>query len=237
MDLFDKFIDLIIGILATGAAYVIVKVYFGWTNWPGVKLSIRILREFTKSGGVNFFSSRKSYVRYKDHGTASEYINKCSSSVYYIGFWLSHGTEVGGIENTFEKVLESGRKVCIVLLDPESETINSCSSFLGIDPHELKQRITLSISKFRQMYGGLSNDAKRRFTLKLHNIPLSASAFLLDSELGSNGRTLLDFKLYGFSRDDSFGMEFRNQGHTLYDKFTQSYLKIKEDAKEIQMNS
>lgn len=229
----DKIIDILIAFLVPIIIFCITRAFIGWKNWPGLKYSFRIISEFSKAGGVNFFSSRKSYTKYRDHGTPSEYISKCKSSVYYIGFWLSHSTEVGSAINTFREVLESGRKVTIVLLNPDSDVILPCSQFLGLNPSELKSRINNSLDKFIELHHILSSSAKKNLTIKVHNIPISSSAFLLDSELGSGGRTLLDVKLYGFSRDDSFGIEFINQGRQLYDKVTKSFLEIEDSATTI----
>ena len=211
--------------------WVITRLYIGWKVWPGFKAIFRMTQEFTKAGGVNFFASRKSYIRFKDHGTASDYINRASSSVIYVGFWLAHGTEVGNITHTLKDILESGKKVTIVLMNPDSNVIIPCSRFLGTDEEEVRNRIQIAKKKFCELYSDLSADAKERFSIKFHEIPISASAFLLDHERDSGGRTLLDFKLYSFSRDDSFGIEFRQKGRPLYDSITKSYLEIVKDAK------
>lgn len=50
-----------------------------------------------------------------------------------------------------------------------------------------------------ELYSDLSADAKERFSINFHEIPISASAFLLDHERESGGRTFVDFKLYSFS--------------------------------------
>lgn len=230
----NLFSNIICGVIASilGAFIfgLFTKFYLGWTSWPGLRISLRLVREFTRAGGLNFFSSRKDYINHKDHGTASEYLYTSKRSIVYVGFWLAHGIEVSNIIECLRVILESGRKISIVLLNPNSDAISACSKFLGIDVSEVKQRINQTKSKLCELQNNLSPTAKENFTLKYHNIPLSTSAFLLDSELGSGGRTLLDFKLYGFSREDGFGIEFRNQGLSLYDRVTKSYLEIERNS-------
>ncbi len=231
-EMYDLVINIIGGLICAMILFLLTKLFLGWKNYPGIKRMYRIAREYTKAGGINFFSSRQAYIKFKDHGTASNYLSKAESNIIYVGFWLAHSVEIGNVIETIKSLLETGKKVVIVLIDPDSDIINYCSKFLGLNNIEIKNRIVNSIRKFCCMYDNLSIEAKKRFTLKLHSVPISASAFLIDNEL-NYGKTLVDFKLYNYCRDDGFGMEFHKKGYPLYDKFTKSYKAIAEEAKEI----
>lgn len=209
------------------------KLYIGWDVWPGFISFKRLANEFYGSGGLHFFSSRNSYKALRSHDSVPKYLSQSSTSVIYVGFWLAHQTEIGDIRPTIKSLLESGRKVTIVLMDPDSEVVNPCSKFLGISPEEVKNRINATKIKLMEFNEGLSNDARRRFSLRFHTIPIAASAFLLDNEIGKGARTLVDFKLYDFSRDESFAIEFRNGANcSLFDRVTRSFLSVVEDSEE-----
>lgn len=213
------------------------RIYIGWNVWPGFISLKRLAIEFYGSGCVNFFSCRNSYRAYKAHGTASNYISQASRSVIYVGFWLAHETEISDIRPTIKNLLESGRIVTIVLIDSDSEIVDYCSKFLGIRSDEVKNRVVATKSKFLELYSDLSADAKKRFHLKFHRVPISSSAFLVDHEVPTAARTLVDFKLYGFSRDDSFGIEFKSgKYNSLYERVTNSYLFIVDSSQPCSMS-
>ncbi|MGE7910790.1 hypothetical protein [Lysinibacillus xylanilyticus] len=204
--------------------------YFGWVSFPGIRKIIRASKEFSKSGGINFFSSRKSYMKFKDHGSPTDYLMRCEASIIYVGFWLAHGTNTGNVIETLANLLENKKKVTIVLLDPNSQLIYYMSDYLRVDLVEMNNKINYTLTELADMYNNLSSSAKEKLTVKLHDTPITASAFLLDNERENSGRTLVDFKLYNRSRDESFGMEFGKSGNELYDRITNSYIDIAQKA-------
>lgn len=223
-------IDLIIGacgsLVAALILWLLARIYLGKETRPGIKLVIRMIREFIKAGGFNFYSSRKSYLEFKDHGSQPEYMMKATSSFIYVGFWLSSGDEVGNPIDAIRNLVESGKTVTIVLMNPDSEIITPCSQYLSISEIELSNRINMTLKKLCSLHSSLSESARGRLSIKVHNVPLSASAFLIDNERAIGSRILIDFKPFGLGLGSGFGMEFRNKGGIVHDKLVESYLLI-----------
>lgn len=225
--------EIVIGAIGSilGAIIILLfqKAYFGWGKTPGIYKMLRFSKEFSLAGGINFFSSRKAYAKFKDHGTQKEYLSRANQSIVYVGFWLAHGVGIGDIISGIKKYLENDVKVTIVLIDPSSPVIKHSSLFLGQDTTEIISRINNAIENFSQLYSALSLEARKNFELRLHNIPLTASAFLLDHQ-NESARVLVDFKLYNHSRDDSFGIEVQGRQKDLTKRFIDSYLKVLENS-------
>lgn len=202
-------------------------IYKGARGFLGVKMTCRLISDCANSGIINLFSCRKSYANHKDHGSPSDYIKKAESKVMYVGFWLSHGTEVGAIVETIKNIVLQNKKVIIVFVNPNNDAVlTSSSNFLGISKNEVKTRVKTSIKKFLQLYMELPAGYRHNLQLKIHDVHLTASAFLLDFDSDEKCRILVDYKSYGFSREDSYGIEYKNKNKKLCKLLHDSYEKI-----------
>jgi hypothetical protein len=229
--------DFLMGILASIIAAIFCALflwlYNGSKGYLGIRKTIRLINDCNKSGIVNVFSSRASYIEHKDHGTAAKYISRSKYSLLYVGFWLATGIEVGSIIEEIKKLVYNSKIVCIVFIDTASDKLlEQCSIYLGISPNELKIRVETSLEKLIQLKANLSNEYKKNLIIKKHNILLSASAFLIDIEQVKECSILVDYKLYGFSRDDGYGIEYKGT-KIMTSKIKQSYLRIREEAMEV----
>lgn len=227
--------DFVCGVIASIVAAIIctiaVMLYRGFKGFPGIKMTLRLVNDCTRSGIINLFSSRKSYSEHKDHGSPSDYIKKAENKVVYVGFWLSHGTEVGAIVSTIKQMVLQNKEVSIVFINPNNDTIlTSCSAFLGISRDEVKTRVNTAIKKLLQLYEELPTEYRHNLKIKIHDVPLTASAFLLDYESGKSCRILVDYKSYGFSREDSYGIEYKDSSKKLCKLLCDSYKKILNEA-------
>lgn len=225
---------IITSIIASIILIVITVIIKWYKGMPGARLATRFCFEFSKSGGINFFESRKSYIKFKDHGTSSEYVLQAKKSVCYVGYWLSLDLNEGDLISAITSLVNEDCKVTIVLMNPCSEIlIQSISNYLNMSPTEVKSRTIFSIDRLHKLYETLYVDQKARFDLRVHNIPLSFSAFLIDHKVSKKGRVLFDFKLFSHVLSDGFGLEFRNNGGSLYGRLSSSAENIAKESEPL----
>ena len=79
------------------------------------------------------------------------------------------------------------------------------------------------------MKGSLPDEFKTYITIKIHDIPLNASAFLIDYENEQDLRLLIDYKIYNRERERSYGIEFTTG--SLSCTLCDSYKEISKKAK------
>lgn len=226
--------NLVCGIIGSIFATIIIaittKMYLGVSSFQGLKSIIRLIRDCYTGGIINIFPSRKSYIHHKDHGTETQYISKCKNKLMYIGYWLAHGTEMGDIIETLQKLVFEKKDVEVILLNPDNNVlINDMAKFLHMDCNEMQQRIKNSLAKLDKMKNGLPNELAIHFIIKVHDIPLNASAFMLDYDSEKELRILVDYKIYNKEREKSYGIEFVN-GNIAHD-LCDSYKEISRRAK------
>ena len=207
--------NLFCGIIGSIIAAIIIaigsKVYLGVADFRGLKNTVRLIRDSHKGGIVNIFPNRKFYIQHKDHGTETQYISKCKNKLMYIGYWLAHGTEMGDVLGTLQKLILEKKDVEVILLNPDNSTlIAEMADFLKIDDMEIQQRIKNSLAKLWKLKNALPDESKIHFIIKLHDIPLNSSAFLIDYDSKKEMRILVDYKIYNQEREKSYGIEFKN---------------------------
>ncbi|MCD7994672.1 MAG: hypothetical protein LUK37_23975 [Clostridia bacterium] len=219
-------------IVATIIITVVTKVYLGISNYRGLKGSIRLLRDCYEGGIVNVFPCRKTYVQHKDHGTETQYISRSSNKLLYVGYWLAHGTEMGNIKQTIQKLIFDGKDVELVLLNPDNVALLvEIADYMQIDYNEMKQRINTCLSKMFKLKCDLPSELKEHFHIKIHNVPINASAFLIDYDSEKEMCILVDYKIYNQEREKSYGIEFRDRSKIMTKSLRESYLKIASRAK------
>ena len=220
-------IAVIIAVLALFKKHVILY-------WKDLALFFRLVRRMRENGVSNFFTRRSDYVQYRTQRTISEYIETTQHSLLYVGFWLAQGKEIGNIERTIQLLLN--RDDCtveLILLNPDLDniTLKKLAAFLDLNHENLHTRVKQAWDDFQQLQKKLDPDKRRRFVLAHHDELLTASAFVFDYGKES-AKTLIDFKLFGASREGSFGIELRRGkvAENLYDRVTESYRKIRTSA-------
>ncbi len=230
MTIENLFCGILGSIIATIIITIVSKVYLGVADFRGLKNTIRLIRDSYKGGIINIFPNRKFYIQHKDHGTETQYISKCENKLMYIGYWLAHGTEMGDVIETLKTLAYKKKDVEVILLNPDNSTlIEEMADFLKIDSMEMKQRIKNSLAKLCKIKDELPNDTKSHFSIKLHDIPLNASAFLIDYDNRKRLRLLVDYKIYNQERERSYGIEFKNGDIT--QNLCDSYRVISRNAK------
>jgi uncharacterized protein Veg len=97
---------------------------------------------------------------------------------------------------------------------------------------DIKDRVENSLTKFLELKKELPEGCKENLEIKLHNVPLYASAFLIDHENKNECKVLVDYKIYGSPRENSYGIEFRRNDKIITSKIIGSYIKIYANARE-----
>lgn len=226
--------NLICGITGSIMAAIIIaivtKVYLGISGFRGLKNTVRLIRDSYRGGIVNIFPNRQTYIQHKDHGTETQYISKCKNKLMYVGYWLAHGTETGDVISTLQKFILEKKEVEVILLNPNnSGLVKEMAVFLKIDRIEMQQRINNSLAKLCKIRDGLPNELKIHFVIKLHDVPLNASAFLIDYDSKKDLRILIDYKIYNQERERSYGIEFMDGSIT--QNLCDSYREISSSAR------
>jgi len=220
-------------IIATISFSLAVQLYRGSRGYLGIRKTIRLINDCNNSGIVNVFSSRQSYLKQKEHGTAANYISQTNSCLYYIGFWLASSTEVGTVLNKIETLIYESKKVYIVFIDPTfTPLLDQLSIYLGLSSVEITSRVEYALNKLIILKKGLSEKYSGNLIIKSHRVPLSTSAFIIDPEDKKKCKILIDYKIYGCSRDDSYGIEFKGRDKIITSKVINSYINICDNADE-----
>lgn len=136
----------------------------------------------------------------------------------------------GGCDKNTTNVDFRKKDVEVVLLNPDNSClIKEMANFLKIDSIEIQQRIKNSLTKLCKIKNSLPDDLRMHFIIKVHDIPLNASAFLIDYDSKKEMRILVDYKIYNQEREKSYGIEYMRGSITqsLWD----SYQEISRNAK------
>lgn len=228
--------DLLIGVLGSIIGGIItwiaLRIYTGGKYFGGLHRLARLIKDCSKAGLINVFPSRKTYLQHQDHGTAAEYIRKSNHSLYYVGYWLASSISFGEVIKSFDVLLKKQISITVVFIDPENQSIlETCSKFLGTTSEELRSRILFSLKKLTELKESLEPEYQKFLTIKVHSVPLSSSAFLIQQNDKRETCVLMDCKLYDLCRDESYGFELKDETKEITKKVLESYLKICQEAK------
>lgn len=228
--------NFLLGVLSSlVASFIFVFLVYGKTIFKLRSKDLQLFWSMTKrlraNGIVNFFASRADYVKYREHGTVTEYMATTKRELVYIGFWLSHGTEMTNIRETLDKILSRGCYVEFIFVNPQISYLSNLADFLAIPEESILSRINQSINQMKEMRNSLPDNLKQRFILKTHDKLVTSSAFLIDQDTESE-KILVDFKLYSLGREQTFGIEFngKRSGSSLHSRMFTSLLNIRESA-------
>ena len=227
-------INVIAGIIGSLLTLFVSKLYFGYKHFGGFKKTARLNKDCNTAGIVNVFPNRKSYIQHKDHGNSNDYIMKANHSVLYVGYWLATGTEVGELTKALKELVNNQITVTLVFISPYDEAcLKICSNYIAIKPNQISERVKAVIKNLLEFKNGLNSEQRKYLVIKTHNVPLSATAFVIDHSKNDNCKILLDHKVYKGTRDSSYGIEFQNSQKIITKKLLDSYLSISKNANEI----
>ena len=226
----EFFWGILTSLLSTVIIGAITRIYVGHKGFMGVKQMICLIKDCSKAGIINIFPNRSSYINHKEHGTSSQYIhNNCSHEFLYIGFWLANGIEIGSIIEELKNMVNNNIKVTVIFVNIKNELlIKNISTNMSISTDELINRIEQSLSRLETMKEQLPDELKKYLEIRVHNIPITASAFLLDYNDSSKCKILVDYKMYGLSREESYGIEYSDISKEITRKMLKSFLLIKD---------
>lgn len=227
-------ISIVSGLIGTGLTLLLSKIYFGYKHFGGIKKTARLNKDCYNAGIVNFFPDRKAYIQHKDHGKSNEYISRANHSVLYVGYWLATATEIGELTKTISDLLNNQITVTLVFISPDDKSsLEICSKYIGIRSNQIATRVKDVIKNLLDFKNSLTSEQSKYLVIKIHNIPLSTTAFIIDHSKPEECKILLDYKIYNGSRENSYGVEFKNSKRSVTNKLLQSYLSISKSAVEI----
>ena len=229
--------ELVIGIISSIVSafltWIATKAYVGYKSFKGIKHAARFNKDCFDAGIINVFPTRKTYVQHKEHGTSSEYISRAEHSVLYIGYWLASGIDMGNLKETIKKLTKDKKTVTLVFINPHNKiSLSTCSDYIGISSGKIKSRVKTAIKEVLDLKKQLGEDS-HYLIIKIHDVPLSASAFVIDDTMSKKCRILVDYKLYKKSREESYGIEYQNTNKIITKRMLESYKSIANSAIEI----
>lgn len=197
----------------------------------GLLIHVRVFKAIRSSGISFFISSRDQYKLMKDRETIAAYLAHATKSLVYVGFWHAKGIEIENLSRTLTKLVEQGILVELVMLDPELENHKSeiMAGYLGISPSSLRSRLSESIKSFCEIKNSLPAEHQDKLVIRTHSEVIYASCFLLDYK-SKSAKTLVDIKIFGAGRQNSFAMELtpNEDENSLYNRFTHSFLELRD---------
>lgn len=191
------------------------------SRWRIIAAVLRLKR----NGVSNVFLNRSEYVSRRPI-SVGQYIDSTRREFIYVGIYFSIATDQSRVDETIRALLQRRCKFTIVLLDPETtaESIRFLEEYLALGAGTLRGRIRHAIQHFSALRDSLAPDTRSLLDIRLHQLPLTSSAFLRDPRDG-HGSMLVDIKWCGMGRERSFGLEFVGSSvdGSLFDTVTSSF--------------
>jgi len=202
-------------------------------SWGTLSLFWSVTRRLKDTGVSNFFTSRSDYALFRKQKTISDYISTARKELVYVGFWLAKAVEIENIQDKLRELLDRGCTVELVFLDRNLDpTLRSkIAACLGMSQDSLVGRLDCTWSDMRSFRDDLPEEVKPRFILRSHQEFISSSALIFDPAT-EHAKTLVDFKLYGAGRQNSFGIELKPSKlpNSLYERVTDSFLEVRRES-------
>jgi hypothetical protein len=166
------------------------------------------LIRLSRSGVSNIFLQRSEYVS-KRSRTVGEFIESANRDFTYVGVDFSLATEQSRIDKSFRILIDKGCKVTVVLLDSaaSAELTEYLEDHFAFARNTIAARAQHAVDYFLAMRASLAPSKTSQLDIRLHRLPLTASAFILDGNEPSR-MMLVDQKWYAAGRDKSLGIEF-----------------------------
>lgn len=234
MDIASLLAGVISSIIAT-ALLAILAWSRGWINfsWLSLRHVLLLSKRMNDAGIVNFYASRDDYAKYRGAPRLLDYLNLAHRSITVAAYWMAHGIEMEGIAESIAEMTRKphNKKVVIGIINPTASYIDALSLYLDMETKELIVRVQSSLYHLWRAREKLSSEEKKRFQIKVYTTVPIASVIILDAE-ETNGSVQIDLKAYKTSRHNSFAFELKKRGHSLYDLWLASTLKLLDDSEE-----
>lgn len=204
--------DFFSGLIQNILANLLILAGFAVVAWLGVVRShwriIAAVLRLKRNGVSNIFLNRSEYVSRRPI-SVDQYIESTGREFVYVGIYFSIATDQSRVDETIRTLLQRRCKFTIVLLDPETaaESMRFLEEYFALGTGTLRGRIRHAIQHFRTLRDSLAADTRPLLDMRLHQLPLTSSAFLRDPR-EENGSMLVDIKWCGMGRERSFGLEF-----------------------------
>jgi hypothetical protein len=208
--------------------------YLVKNGFKTLKLFIRL----KKNGIISFFPNRDSYTRDRPQ-SLEKYLETAEHSLLYVGHWLAVSIDQKNILDTFRNILLNKKTVTIVMLSDNlnPEIITKYANFFGRPAEDIKKQIENCWAIIDEWRLKLGAEEQKKLILKVHSEFIGHSAFLFD--LGQKkSKALIDQKLWGLDRKNSYGIEFiANQKidaeeNTLFFRYMNSIIKLNDHASD-----
>lgn len=212
--------DLLFLILTAGVIWLVSQ----RIKWRTIAALFRSLR----NGISNIYFDRSEYIS-KRSRSVEQFMASATRNFEYVGIYFSVATDQSRVDDTIKGLIGKGCRVRLVLLDDQSsnETFQYLEQAFGLAPESLKQRVIHARDHFIALREELAPGARPLLELRLHQLPLLVSAFMID--IGERKSALLiDSKWYGAGREKSFGLEFIGavKEGTLFETASKSFTRI-----------
>src|SRR5262245_33512198 len=197
--------NVLAGLVLLAAGAVVAWLAVARLRWRIIAAILRLKR----NGVSNIFLNRSEYVTRRPI-SVEQYIGATRREFIYVGVYFSIATDQSRVDETIRGLLERRCGFTIVLLDPETtaELIRFLEEYFALGAGTLRGRIRHAIQPLRALLDSLAPDLRPLLDIRLHQSPLTSSAFLRDFRDGDGSSILVDIKWFGMGRERSFGLEF-----------------------------
>jgi hypothetical protein len=192
------------------------------------------LGDMLKTVGLSaFYSSRDDYTKYRtDAASIDKYINNAKKTLKMVGISLITGIQFDDVLRVLKSRLESQAdfQVTISLLNPyKNEPYIVLAPCFDTDGDTLMGKTKESLKALYELKTCLSEEAKKRFTLKAHNVVPFGSVIMLDDDT-IGGKIQIEVKPYKVGLRKSFAYELVNEGGLFFETIRTSYINLINDG-------
>lgn len=201
-----------------------------------VEIPDELLVGVTDARLTRFYPSRDYYKRLRGgRESISEYVQLAHSCVEMVSISLPTGTDMEGVVDTFEELIQRREPVTvrISLLDPEMPALtDAIAPVVGASPETLRGRIRDTLTALEELRTSRLSRARRPcLEVWCHSCVPNASAILLDAD-SDHGLVQLETKGYKTGMKKSFGFEVA-AGSEFFVTLRDSYRHLIADGRRI----
>ena len=177
-----------------------------------------ISKQASDAGLTAFYQSRDDYGKYrKDASSIDRYVSTAKHSIHMVSINLMTGLPFDDLCAAVKEKLEGGNESFefqISLLNPWNVNLmGALAPVLNVKSGKLSQSIMDSLEALLDAKSKLSEDAQRRFTIKVHDAIPFGSAIMLDA-FHDEGRIQIETKSYKTPVRKSFAFEITNNAES-----------------------
>jgi len=203
------------------------------------EMLMEVVKKFSAAGITNFIPSRDFYSIYRSYAPSiDKYIAVAKKSVVMVSINLITGLSFDGLCQALKLKLESRStpiSIVISLLNPwKSELMSAIAPVLDLDSKKLSDEIKDTLRKLTEFRAQLSDEARNRFEIRVHNAIPFGSAIMIDHQ-EDYGRIQIETKPYKVPIRKSFAFEVRpsHQKEGLSETIREGYEALLKDGKAV----